>query len=64
MQHERVFLNVGGIRYETTKSTLTKDPESMLNSLISQDWLPNEPQKEIFIDADGPTFRWVLAYLP
>lgn len=63
MQHEKVNLNVGGMHYETTRSTLTKDPDSMLIPLINQHWMPNDPAKEIFIDADGPTFHWVLTYL-
>lgn len=62
---ERIKLNVGGTRYETTKITLMRDAEGMLARLIQQ---PNEMQSikeggELFIDRDGTYFGHVLNYL-
>lgn len=41
MSQQRVDLNVGGIRYSTTISTLTREPDSMLGRMFSPSW--NEP---------------------
>ena len=63
-----VKLNVGGVKYVTTKSSLFSKGENFLTLLISN----NDEQKMltshddegfIFIDRDGELFRYVLNYL-
>jgi hypothetical protein len=59
-----VRLNVGGIKYYTTKSTLSKYPDNMLNRLVCGD-LPTAKCDDgcIFIDRDGKLFEFVLGFL-
>ena len=63
MSDEIVTLNVGGIlcTTTTTRSTLTRYPETMLasgNYTTATDTMDN-----YFIDRDGKLFRYVLSYL-
>ena len=54
-----VTVNVGGTVYTTTLATLTRVEGSMLGALaeaLSDD-------EVLFIDRDGPSFRYVLNYL-
>ncbi|XP_005112086.1 potassium channel regulatory protein [Aplysia californica] len=59
-----VTLNVGGVVYTTTTSTLLKFPESMLGSMMSNG-LPStlDANGHLFIDRDGLIFRHVLNFL-
>ena len=53
-----VTLNVGGTKYQTYQATLSKAPEgSFLGSLVLSQGT------EMFIDRDGPSFRYVLNWL-
>ncbi len=58
----RVKLNVGGTRYETSVSTLTADPHSMLARMVGQEReaLMIQEGTEIFIDRNGRTFEYIL----
>ncbi|XP_065913969.1 uncharacterized protein [Dysidea avara] len=61
-----IDLNVGGTRYSTSLSTLTKYPESMLGVMFSgrhdlETMKCNDGS--FFIDRDGTHFRHVLNYL-
>jgi hypothetical protein len=61
----RVKLNVGGVKYETTLTTLTADgDDSMLGSMFSgrHELHPNE-DGEVFIDRDGKHFGHILNVL-
>tara|TARA_Y100000389_G_scaffold102944_2_gene99793 strand:- start:41 stop:622 length:582 start_codon:yes stop_codon:yes gene_type:complete len=61
----RVKLNVGGVKYETTLTTLTADgDDSMLGSMFSgrHELHPNE-DGEVFIDRDGKHFGHILNML-
>ena len=59
-----VNLNVGGSRYTTTLSTLTKYPDSMLGAMFSgRHALVQQEDGSYFIDRDGETFRYILMYL-
>ncbi|XP_065914493.1 uncharacterized protein [Dysidea avara] len=62
----RIVLDVGGTRYSTSRSTLTKYPESMLGVMFSGRH-DLEPMKcsdgSFFIDRDGTHFRHILNYL-
>ncbi|XP_033104326.1 BTB/POZ domain-containing protein KCTD6-like [Anneissia japonica] len=61
---EVLNLNVGGCIYTTSRSTLTRFPDSMLGSMFS-DRLPSNVDdcNRYVIDGDGPTFRHILNFL-
>ena len=59
-----VTLNVGGSKYTTALSTLTKYPDSMLGAMFSgRHALVQQEDGSYFIDRDGDTFSHVLSYL-
>ena len=59
-----VTLNVGGTKYITSLSTLTKYPDSMLGAMFSgRHALPQQEDGSFFIDRDGDTFSNILSYL-
>ena len=61
---QRVKLNVGGSKFETTLSTLTRYPESMLGAMFSgRHELPPDEEGRVFIDRDGTHFRVILNFL-
>ena len=62
----RIVLDVGGIHYSTSRTTLTKYPESMLGVMFSGRHDLETMQCEdgsFFIDRDGTHFRYILNYL-
>ena len=63
---QRIVLDVGGTRYSTSHSTLTKYPESMLGVVFSGRH-DLETMKcsdgSFFIDRDGSRFKYILDYL-
>ena len=60
----RVILDVGGHRFKTTSTTLTKEPDTMLAAMFSgrHELIPEE-DGAYFIDRDGTHFRYILNYL-
>lgn len=62
---QRVNLNVGGHKFSTTISTLTRETDSMLARMFSDDWRNKDECKngECFIDRDGQHFHYILNYL-
>eukprot|EP01116_Phalansterium_solitarium_P022308 TRINITY_DN731_c0_g1_i1.p1 TRINITY_DN731_c0_g1~~TRINITY_DN731_c0_g1_i1.p1 ORF type:complete len:436 (+),score=64.06 TRINITY_DN731_c0_g1_i1:1156-2463(+) len=59
-----VRLNVGGVHYMTTRSTLTKYRESMLGALFSGDFAETTDEEgRVFIDRDGELFGFLLSFL-
>jgi hypothetical protein len=59
-----VKLNVGGVAYQTTLTTLTSHPDSMLSAMFSGRYkLPKDEKGRIFIDRDGTHFRHILNFL-
>ena len=59
-----VTLNVGGTKYTTSLSTLTKYPDSMLGVMFSgRHALPQQEDGSYFVDVDGEYFRYILSYL-
>ncbi len=58
-----VRLNVGGTRYDVSRSTLERCEGSMLISLISEYWKEGNSDEPIFIDRSGRMFEYVLEYL-
>ena len=60
-----VTLDVGGTKYRTTLSTLTKYPDSMLGAMFSgRHDLPQQEDGSYFIDRDGGEgFSYLMSYL-
>ena len=56
-----VTVNVGGTVYTTTLATLTRVEGSMLGALAEA--FVASDDEVLFIDRDGPSFRYVLNYL-
>ena len=57
-------LNVGGSKFETTLSTLTRHPDSMLAVMFSgRHEVPRDDDGYVFIDRDGTHFRIILNFL-
>lgn len=65
MSDEVVSLNVGGVMYTTTRSTLLKYPDSMLAATFSGQFVPTtfDSHGNYFIDRDGHMFRHILNFL-
>ncbi|CAG8557587.1 3135_t:CDS:2 [Scutellospora calospora] len=62
---DRVILNVGGIKYETFRSTLTAYPETLLGIMFAdrnKEMLHPINGNEYFFDRDGHLFRHILQY--
>ena len=59
-----VKLNVGGFSFQTTTTTLTSYPDSMLSAMFSGRYkLPTDEKGRVFIDRDGTHFRYILNFL-
>lgn len=57
-------LNVGGVVYNTTLKTITRDPNSTLGRMfIAKLKIPKDPKGNYFIDRDGSFFQYVLNFL-
>jgi hypothetical protein len=64
MENDIVILDVGGYKYKTTISTLTKFPHTYFNGLFSGKYPIHKQQDgSIFIDRDGKHFRYLLNFL-
>mmetsp|Transcript_17283 Transcript_17283/g.32734 ORF Transcript_17283/g.32734 Transcript_17283/m.32734 type:complete len:235 (-) Transcript_17283:211-915(-) len=57
-----VTFNVGGTRYQVSRSLLEQFPDSMLSKGASEEW-QKDPDSEIFIDRNGIRFQFVLDYM-
>lgn len=62
MKGGNITFNIGGRRYEVSCSLLKLHPDIMLTKSASGQWR-EDPNEEIFIERDGPMFRYVLQYL-
>ena len=61
---EVINLNVGGRIYTTSRSTLTRYPDSMLGAMFSgRIQSTRDMEGNYVIDGDGPLFRYVLNFL-
>lgn len=57
-----VKLNVGGVSYTTSLTTLTAVPDSFFASLFSGDWQSTKTADgDVFVDRDGEVRRGCLA---
>ena len=64
MSQEIVKLNVGGVIYQTTKSTLCKYPNSMLGAMFNGSMSTAVDENGChFVDRDGELFKYILNYL-
>ena len=59
---EVIKFNIGGQRYEVSRSLFDKHPDSMLARSESEQW-QEDPEAEIFIERDGLRFRYILDYM-
>ena len=64
---EQIWLNVGGVRYETSRHALTRVEDSMLAAMFSErceEMLQVNPEDgSIFIDRNGERFGLILDFL-
>ncbi|CAG8615144.1 19241_t:CDS:2 [Gigaspora margarita] len=62
---DKIILNVGGVKYETFRSTLTAYPETLLGIMFAdrnKEMLHPMNGNEFFFDRDGYLFRHILQY--
>eukprot|EP01118_Nematostelium_gracile_P005294 TRINITY_DN1661_c0_g1_i2.p1 TRINITY_DN1661_c0_g1~~TRINITY_DN1661_c0_g1_i2.p1 ORF type:complete len:176 (-),score=26.86 TRINITY_DN1661_c0_g1_i2:6-533(-) len=60
---DQINLNVGGVKFSTSKPTLTSVEGSYFHTMLSSDrWKPND-RGEYFIDRDPTHFPRILSYL-
>ncbi|CAG8677184.1 4666_t:CDS:2, partial [Ambispora gerdemannii] len=62
---ERIILNVGGVKYETYRSTLTAYPYTLLGTMFqprNQPLLHPTNGNEYFFDRNGKIFHYVMEY--
>jgi len=64
MSGDIIYLNVGGMKYCTSKNTLTKYPLSMLGAMFSQN-ISSSIDRDgcYFIDRNGKVFEYILQFL-
>ncbi|XP_060564376.1 flap endonuclease 1-like [Ruditapes philippinarum] len=62
-QKERIILNIGGQKFETSRVTLTKDPNSLLARIVSPEGVTPRYGNQYFIDRDPAHFRFILYFL-
>ena len=63
IQENRVVLNVGGLRFETSRLTLSKDPNLLLAKLFTKGSTIVPHGNSVFLDRDASHFRIILNYL-
>ncbi|CAG8448020.1 BTB/POZ protein [Gigaspora rosea] len=64
-REKSIILNVGGIKYETYRSTLVAYPETYLGTMFADrnvELLNPINEKEYFIDRDGNLFRYIIQF--
>ncbi|CAG8460545.1 1249_t:CDS:2 [Paraglomus occultum] len=63
--NERIILNVGGVKYETYRSTLTAYPNTLLGTMFADrnlSLLYKTVDNEYFIDRNGHAFFYILEF--
>ena len=58
-----IHLNIGAMKYSTSLSTVTSQPESMLGAMFSGRHTLTTADDYHFIDRDGHHFRHILNFL-
>jgi hypothetical protein len=62
MDNNMVHFNVGGIRYDVSRSLLDMHPNTMLARSAHELW-HTDPESVIFLERNGERFQYVLDYL-
>ncbi|RHZ88201.1 hypothetical protein Glove_25g51 [Diversispora epigaea] len=65
VSNDRIVLNVGGIKYETYRSTLTAYPDTLLGTMFQErnkSLLVPTNENEYFFDRDGLIFRYIIQF--
>lgn len=57
---QKIILNVGGVKYETYRSTLTSYPNTLLGTMMNSPM--SKDRTEFFFDRDGELFKYILNY--
>ncbi|CAG8508981.1 4962_t:CDS:2 [Acaulospora morrowiae] len=62
---DRIILNIGGVKYETYRSTLTAHQDTLLGTMFqerNQNLLHPTNENEYFFDRDGIIFRYIMQF--
>ncbi|GBB97453.1 hypothetical protein RclHR1_00030010 [Rhizophagus clarus] len=61
---ERIILNIGGVKYETYRSTLTAYPNTLLGTMFQERnvELLKPKENEYFFDRNGKAFHYIMEY--
>jgi hypothetical protein len=62
MATDTARFNVGGKKYEISRSLLESFPNTMLARMASKTW-QTDPEAAMFVDRDGERFRCILDYM-
>ncbi|KAF0524912.1 BTB/POZ protein [Gigaspora margarita] len=65
MPEERIILNIGGIKYETFRSTLTSQPETLLGAMFQDqdEYIKNSVNgNEYFFNRNGELFHYIMEF--
>ncbi|CAG8678675.1 9184_t:CDS:2 [Cetraspora pellucida] len=65
MLEERIVLNIGGIKYETLRSTLTAQPETLLGTIFQDqnEYIKNSVNgNEYFFNRNGKAFYYIMEF--
>lgn len=60
--HSRYFIDVGGVIFATTRSTLSKCP-ALDRMMKEHDGVKEQDKAPLFVDRDGYYFQYVLNFL-
>ncbi|KAF0485256.1 nucleotide binding protein 1-like protein [Gigaspora margarita] len=63
--NDKIILNVGGVKYETYRTTLTAYPDTLLGTMFhprNKEMLHPTNGNEYFIDRNGYTFYYIMEY--
>lgn len=60
---QHILFNVGGHKYEVSRSLLNMHPNTMLARIASKEWNSEKNDGAIFIERNGIRFQFVLDYL-
>ncbi|CAG8465873.1 20009_t:CDS:2 [Dentiscutata erythropus] len=65
MSEEKIILNIGGIKYETLRSTLTSQPETLLGKMFQKhnEYIKNSfNENEYFFNRNGEAFYYIMEF--
>ncbi|RIB24344.1 BTB/POZ protein [Gigaspora rosea] len=65
MSEEKIILNIGGIKYETLRSTLIAQPETLLGTMFQDqnEYIKNSiNENEYFFNRNGEAFYYIMEF--